>query len=524
MTKRYLLGVDIGTYSSKGALINEDGSLVASHVEPHGIDLPRPSWVEQDADAVWWRDFVVICRRLLTESGISATAIAAVGVSSTSPCLLPVDKDGRPLRPGILYGIDTRATQEIGELETIFGRQALFDRYGATLSSQHIAPKIRWLQNHEPHVWARTHLLLSGTGYVVYRLTGAATIDIYDANAYVPLFDNRALDWDEDAAAQIAPLAWLPRIAWTCEVAGEVHAEAAAATGLAEGTPVIIGTADAAAEAISAGLAHMGDLMVMYGSSIFFILKHTHFVRSRYFWTGPFLELGTYAVTGGMSTAGSLTRWFRDHFAPEEVAAERAGGANAYVALAALAASSPVGANGLVALPYFAGERTPLHDPDARGLLIGLTLSHTRADIYRALLESVGYGIRHNIDTMNEEGIHPQRILAVGGGVQNLAWMQMVSDIADIEQHIPDQQIGASYGDALLAGVGVGIFSDITTAAKLVSHSAVIRPVRSMTERYQPFYQLYRELYTQVAPTMHKLTVLARSPSTLQSVHGAENA
>ncbi|MFN3982146.1 MAG: FGGY-family carbohydrate kinase [Caldilinea sp.] len=513
MPERFLVGIDIGTYSSKGVLIDENGRLIASHVEPHGIDLPRPGWVEQDADAVWWRDFVVICRRLLAQSDVRASDIAAVGVSSTSPCLLPVGEDGGPLRPGILYGIDTRATREIGELETIFGRQALFDRYGVTLSSQHIAPKIRWLQNHEPHVWARTRLLLSGTGYVVYRLTGAATIDIYDANTYAPLFDNHTLAWDQAVAEQIAPLTWLPRITWTCEIAGAVHAEAAAITGLAEGTPVITGTADAAAEAISAGLAQVGDLMVMYGSSIFFILKHTHFVRSRHFWVGPFLEPGAYAVTGGMSTAGSLTRWFRDHFAPEEVAAEKAGGANAYAALAALAASSPAGANGLVALPYFAGERTPLHDPDARGLFIGLTLSHTRADVYRALLESVGYGIRHNIDMMDEEDIRPQRILAVGGGVQNLTWMQMVSDIAGIEQHIPDQQIGASYGDALLAGVGVGVFPNVAAAAGLISHSIIIRPDCTMTERYRPFYELYRELYAQTAPIMHRLSVLARSQS-----------
>ncbi|MFN3334754.1 MAG: FGGY family carbohydrate kinase, partial [Caldilinea sp.] len=158
MPERFLVGIDIGTYSSKGVLIDENGRLIASHVEPHGIDLPRPGWVEQDADAVWWRDFVVICRRLLAQSDVRASDIAAVGVSSTSPCLLPVGEDGRPLRPGILYGIDTRATREIGELETIFGRRALFDRYGVTLSSQHIAPKIRWLQNHEPHVWARTRL------------------------------------------------------------------------------------------------------------------------------------------------------------------------------------------------------------------------------------------------------------------------------------------------------------------------------------------------------------------------------
>ena len=505
----YLMGIDIGTYSSKGVLVAEDGTVVASHVTPHTIEMPHPGWVEQDADGIWWHDCVTICRQLLAQSGIDSKQIAALGISSTSPCVLPVDAAGRPLRPGILYGIDTRATAEIAELEAELGAETLFERYCAKLSSQSTSPKILWLRKHEPAVWHKTHLLLGGAGYLVYRLTGEAVLDIYDAGAYAPLFDVQECAWNPDMTDRLAPLERLPRLTWTCEIAGRVTADAAALTGLAAGTPVITGTADAAAEAISAGLANPGDLMVMYGSSIFFILKTDRLYNSRQFWGTRFLEPDTYAVAGGMSTAGSLTRWFRDNFAEGEAAAESAGGANAYAALAELAAGSPPGARGLVALPYFAGERTPIFDPDAKGLLIGLTLSHTRGDIYRALLESVGYGIRHNLDAMRAEGMAPARILAVGGGTLNRAWMQMVSDIAGIEQHIPAQQIGAAYGDAFLAGVGIGLFGGACDAGRWVQVQEIVRPTASTHAIYSRYYQVYRDVYRETVGSMHRLGELA---------------
>ena len=222
MATNFLMGIDIGTYSSKGVLVTADGAVVASHVVPHGIDMPQPGWVEQDADGVWWHDFVVICRHLLAKSAVDPTQIAGVGVSTISPCVLPVDGDGRPLRAGILYGIDTRASQEMAELEQAIGADVLFDRYGVRFSSQHTSPKILWLRKHAPDIWRRTSLLLSGTGYIVYKLTGEATLDIYDAGTYAPLFDVRTMAWNPEMAGLIAPLERLPRLTWTCEIAGRV--------------------------------------------------------------------------------------------------------------------------------------------------------------------------------------------------------------------------------------------------------------------------------------------------------------
>ena len=509
MTHRYLLGLDIGSYESKGVLATPGGEVIGSAAVGHSLSLPRPGWVEQDADRVWWHDFVYLCRQLLQAGQVDPKQILAVGVSAIAPCVLPVDGAGRPLRPAILYGIDTRASAEVAELEELLGREAIFAACASYLSSQAAGPKILWLRRHEPEVWARTETILTGSGYLVFKLTGERTIDIYTANAYAPLFDARAGAWSPEMAQPTTPLAKLPRLAWSGEVVGRVTPAAAAETGLVAGTPVVAGTADAAAEALSAGLAQSGDLMVMYGSSLFFIQKTDRLVASPKLWGSLFLEGGTFAVAAGMSTAGSLTRWFRDQLAPQEAAAEAAGGPKAYAALAELAAAAPIGSRGLVLLPYFAGERTPLNDPEARGVAAGLTLAHTRADLYRAILEGVGYGIRHNLEAMGEAGVPPKRLLAIGGGTQNRLWLQIVSDIAGVEQHLPSQHYGAAYGDAFLAGLGVGLFADTTQVADWITYRQVIRPVPEAQAQYEAYYRLYLQLYRESASTVHQLARLA---------------
>jgi xylulokinase len=300
----------------------------------------------------------------------------------------------------------------------------------------------------------------------------------------------------------------MPRPTWTSEIAGRVTESAAHQTGLRAGTPVITGTADAAAEAVSAGLSQVGDMMIMYGSSTFFILKTEVFTQSSHFWTSPFLEADTFLVAGGTATAGSLTRWFRDQFGHAEMEVQRTGGENAYTSLARLASASPPGSHGLVVLPYFYGERTPIHDPQARGVIFGLTLNHTRADVYRALLESVGYAIRHNLETMQDEGMQPKHLLAVGGGTLNLPWMEMVCDIAGISQLIPSQYIGACYGDAFLAGIGAGLFTNIADISRWLTSPQTILANAESHALYEPYYQLYRDLYEQNASAMHTISVL----------------
>jgi xylulokinase len=500
MSARFLLGIDIGTYSSKASLVREDGLVVASDSVEHSLSLPHPGWAEHDPDAVWWKDFLHLCSTLLAATRVPSASIAAVGISTISPAVVIVDAAGKALRPAILYGIDTRATAEIAELERATG---------ATLSSQSAAPKVLWIRRNEPALWSKTRSVLNGSGYLNLRLTGERTIDVYDASIFAPFFDTEKLAWSERIAPFVAPVEMMPRITWASEIAGRITASAARETGLAEGTPVITGTADAAAEAVSAGFAGPGDMMLMYGSSTFFILGTAALAAPRRFWGSRFLERGSFVVAGGTATAGSLTRWFRDSFAPEERAAEARGEGNAYAGLASLAASSPAGARGLVALPYFSGERTPLSDPDARGMLFGLTLGHSRADVYRALLESVGYAIRHNVESLAADGCVARRILAVGGGTENPVWMQIVSDIAGLEQEIPAVLTGASYGDAFLAAMGVGMFSSLHDISRWVTGTRHVAPRADERLRYEASYRIYRELYERNADLMHEIARLS---------------
>lgn len=506
MKENYVLGIDIGTYSSKGVLVTVDGSVAASHVVEHEMSQPKPGWFEHDADGVWWHDFVEITSKLLEKSGIDPKDILGIGTSAIGSCVLPIDAEGKPLRPGILYGIDTRAMEEAEYLNDIIRNKKDFSKYKSNLSSQASGPKVLWIRNHEPEVYKQTRWFLTSEAYLVYRLTGKATIDYYTAGGYAPIFDVTQRCWIKEMEPYITEIDRLPEVFWSHEVVGHVTKKAAGETGLAEGTPVIAGTTDAASESVSVGVADIGDMMVMFGSSIFFIMKTAELVQTENFWSSNFLDAGSYSFMGGMSTSGSLTRWFRDQFGQKELAAEKSGGKNAYALLAELAASSPRGSNGLIALPYFEGERTPISDPRAKGVLFGLSIKHTRADMYRAILESVAFGIRHNIEMMNAEGVQARKILAVGGGTKNLPWMQMVSDIAGITMVIPEQQIGASYGDAFMAAVGIGKFDNLSQIKQWIKKKHEIQPDQEAEKDYALNYQLFKDLYKQTAPLMHILS------------------
>ncbi|WP_425144925.1 FGGY-family carbohydrate kinase, partial [Deinococcus sp.] len=444
-----LIGVDVGTSSSKGVLVTLAGELVASQVVPHGLSNPQPGHYEQDADGVWWHDAVQIIRALL--DGQDASRVAGVGVSAIGPCLLPLDGAGHPLRPGILYGLDARAGQQIAALEAELGRQTIFDFSGMALSSQAVGPKIRWLREREPEVWARARTLTTASSYLVYRLTGRQVMNRHEASHYMPLYNPERGEWDARYEAHIGPagtvLPRLPALGWSDELAGQVSEEAAALTGLAVGTPVSVGAVDALSEGLSVGVARPGDLMIMYGSTIFFILVQDAPTPSDTLWTIGGAYAGQLNLAGGINTTGILTAWFRDQLAPGATFAE----------LFAAAAQVPAGAGGLLVLPYFSGERTPISDPQARGVVAGLTLGHTRDQFFRAILEGVGSAVRHNLESFAAMGAEVRRVVAVGGGAQTDTWLQIVSDICGVEQHAPATTIGASYGDAFLAGLAAGV-------------------------------------------------------------------
>ncbi|MEV6099335.1 FGGY-family carbohydrate kinase [Nocardia sp. NPDC051981] len=480
------LGIDIGTSGSKGVLVDHAGTVAMRAERPHRVSTPRPGWVEHDAETVWWADFAAITRELVAAA--DGEPLEGLAVSGIGPCLLPADAVGRPLRPAILYGVDTRAGNEIEELNAELGAQTVLERCGSPLTSQAVGPKLRWLIRHEPQVWRATRMLLMASSFLVHRLTGRHVLDHQSASQCVPMYDLMAREWAVDWAESVAPGLRLPELAWPTEIVGRVTAEAAAATGLPAGLPVTTGTIDAWAEAAGVGVRAPGDCMIMYGTTMFLTQVLTDPRPQPGLWTTCGTWPGTYTSAAGMATSGAITDWLRTLTGGD------------FSELVDEAAHVPPGSRGLLVLPYFAGERTPLFDPDARGVIAGLTLTHQRADLYRAVLEGIGYGVRHNLEAMAAAGTPATRLVAVGGGTKGGLWTRIVSDITGLPQQLPADTVGAALGDALLAAESLGL--DTADWNPIIT---TVEPDPSVTAHYAPYYRHYRSLYDATKATAHFL-------------------
>lgn len=501
-----LLGVDIGTSSTKGVLCDPHGTVLAAAIIEHETSFPQPGRAEHDADGLWWNDFVTVSRQLISGRYRGAD-VGGIAVSAIGPCMLPVDPAGKPLRPAVLYGIDTRATAEIELLNDQIGPEAILRLCGMTLNSQTIGPKILWLRRHEPELFERTAMIHSSSDYVVFKLTGEHVIDRHTASYFAPLFNMGALEWDPRFAGDIIEFEKLPRLGDASDIAGGVTARASAETGLAVGTPVTFGTIDAAAEAVSVGVQNPGDTMIMYGSTMFFLGTVDHPQPDPRMWTTAHPLPNRRAVTCGMATSGLLTSWFCDLTTPATHGIDRG---TTYEKLIAEATATPAGAEGLICLPYFAGERTPIQDPNARGVFAGLTLRHTREHLFRAILEGISFGARHNLEVMTEMHATPRRMIAVGGGTRNPLWVQVLSNIAGVSQLIPEQSIGASFGDAFLAGLGSGLIPSLDVLSnEWVRVVDQIDPDPTFGSRYDELYEIYLDLYKQTKTSLHRLGRIA---------------
>ncbi len=496
MTKQqYLLGVDIGTGSSKGALTTVDGRVIGISEQTHMVSLPRPGWAELDAEDVFWHDFRAICAELIPKAVDGE--IVGVGVSGIGPCIVPADASGQPLRPTILYGIDTRSSAELAEITERYGEDEIIETCGNPLNSQSVGGRMLWLSRHEPELWARTKYWFMASSYLAYKLTGAYVLDHVSASYSEPLYDVGKGTWATEWCEDLAPGMKMPELVWPSQVVGTVTPVAADITGLPVGTPVVPGSIDAFADAMSVGVRHPGDAVVIYGSTMTIITVTDRFIPGRPLWVNSHLFPGTYNQVAGMATSGSLTKWLRD----------LCGGGFHFGELSAEARDVPPGSDGLITLPYFAGERSPLLDPDARGVMLGLTLKHGRGHLYRSLLEATAFGVEHIFEGMRAAGVSTDRGFAVGGGTTGGLWPQIVSDVTGMTQQITEQSVGACYGDAMFAGVGTGLVSEDTD---WTTHSGVIEPTPGAREIYRPFYQAYRELHPATVDLQHRMAKVQR--------------
>lgn len=488
------LGIDIGTGSTKGVLVDDQGRILRRESVSHLMSTPRTGWAEFDAERQWWPEIQEISRKLL--DGLEAAQVQGMCVSGMGPCLVLLDEDSVPVRPAILYGVDTRAYREIESLSEQLGEEAIVARCGNALSSQSIGPKMRWVRENEPEAFARAVRWGSAHSYILGRLTGEYVLDHHTASQSDPLYDLGAEQWADDWYDEIAEHLERPRLAWAGEPVGRITDAAAEATGLVPGTPVCAGTVDAWTEAWSAGVRAPGDTMLQYGSTFFVVQNLRAQAHESQLWSTAGITAGSRCLAAGTATSGSLTSWWRGQWGDRDVEQ-----------LVADAAAVPAGARGLLVLPYFAGERTPIFDPDARGTLIGLTLSHGPAEIFRATYEGIACGLRQILDRLEEGVERPERLVAVGGGTNSRLWVQIVSDVTGRTQEIPEQTIGASYGAAMLAAENIsGV--DTRSWARI---GETVEPDPTRRALYDELFELFGRAYADNRETMHRLAALQRT-------------
>jgi xylulokinase len=511
--KRYLLGIDIGTSNSKGIISDLEGRIVSSCLINHEISMPHSCWAEHDAVNIWWNDFKKVCFELLSKVNIKSNEIIGIGCSGLGPAIVPIDGGGNPLRPAILYGIDTRADNEIKYLNKLLGGKNIFKTSGQILSAQSAGAKILWFKNNEPDKYNKTFKILTTNGFLVYKLTGISSIDLCNAIFFGPLFNIEKLCWDNVISEKVGiPVSLLPEVHKPYNIIGEVTKEASKETGLAEGTPVIAGAIDTFAEATGAGAIEPGDIFLAYGTTMTIIVNSNSLKTHKDLWANVHYVPNIYTIIGGMATSGALTNWFIKNFVEREQIIFKNNDLNIYSSLSDMAAKIPAGSEGLIVLPYFSGERTPINDELARGMMVGLTLYHTKKHIYRALLEGTAYSVAHHLDIISKLNIVPKRIISAGGGVANKTWTQIVSDVTGLGQTcVGDSGFIASLGNAYMAGFGTGIFKDFSTLKEKWSKKRrVVETNKRIHLLYKKYIKIYKNLYKKTRDDIHGLVMLSK--------------
>jgi xylulokinase len=486
------IGIDIGTFETKGVLVNADGVVLAMARRRHGITTPQPGHVEHQPDIDWWQDLAEVSQELMAHP--EARQVDAVGVSAIGPCVVATDADLKPLRPAILYGVDTRATRQGQALTAQLGAEEVFRRGGNPLTSQSAGPKIAWIKEEEPAVWQGARWFMTSQSWLVAKLTGEVVIDHATAGYFHPLYDLVEKRWDVSGCEHFIDEARLPRLAWSTEVAGLVHARAAAVTGLPVGTPVIVGTTDSPAEAVGAGVVSDGALMAQYGSTGYFIRVSASPITHQDLWAAPFVFKDTYVLAAGTATLGTATRWISDLLgisaAEDDVTFGR---------LLSLAAGSPVGSRGVMVVPHFSGERTPFQDPDARASIMGLGLEHTQADVARAVLEGLGHSVAEALLVYERVGVSIDRVVAIGGATKNDVIMSTVSTVTGMDQDVA-VSAGAAFGDAFLAAVGVGAIAGPSAGAGWWRSSRTVQPKSADAAVLRADHEDFTAAYRALAP------------------------
>jgi xylulokinase len=487
----YFLGLDIGTSAVKAALVDERGRVKGAATVAHPLLTPQPGWAEQKPED-WWKSTVKAVRSLLASTRVAPKLIASVGISGQMHSSVFLDGDGKVIRPALLWN-DGRTTDECREITALLGEERLREWVQNPALEGFTLPKVLWLRKHEPAAFRRLAKVVLAKDYVRYRLTGILASEHSDASATL-MYDVSRRQWSSDIMNALSlSMGMLVDVGGSAEVLGRLSQEGARATGLAKETPVVGGGADNACGAVGVGIVAPGEAVASWGTSGT-VLTPTN---------EPFVDPGmrvhtfchavpdTWYLMGAMLSAGAAFAWYR-----RELARDLAKSKDANLALNKEAQRIPPGADGITFLPYLQGERTPHRDASARGAFVGLSLSHTRAHLSRAVVEGICFALRDSLTILRDLGVAIDKVLLTGGGARSPFVRKVQSDVYGLPVVRVNREEGPAYGAALLAAVGVEAFADIGAACRAtLERRPPEHPDEENHRAYAQPYQRFRALY-----------------------------
>lgn len=494
--EKYVLGIDIGTTSVKTVLLSSGGKMVAEATRGHDLLSLYRNWAEERAD-IWWKNAVETVKDIGQQIPGCLDQVVCIGCSGMVPAIVMLDENGEPVRNSIQQN-DARAIEEIEAVTAALDQKELYERTGGTTNQQHIIPRLLWVKNHEPENWAKTRAVMGSYDYILYKLSGTKRLELNWA-AESGCYDIHKRVWLTEQLEMfgIDPN-WLPKVADPMEVAAYTSSEMKEVMGLPAGIPIIGGSADHVASTLAAGIIDEGDLLIKFGGAGDILYCTEQLETSPQLFFDYHDVPGRYLINGCMASSGSLVKWYTNdvlHSDDPKILKK----------LDIEAEKLPPAADGLVVLPYFLGEKTPLFDPNARGIIFGLTLAHSHVHIFRAILESVIYGFKHHIEVIENMGHKPRHIIATDGGAKSKLWCQIAADVLGEPVKAFPSHPGSALGVAFLAGMQAGLYTQWDEINRFLTDYQVYTPNPEAVKIYEKAYRIYRDLYTQLQPVYEQV-------------------
>lgn len=489
----YLLGIDIGTSACKVAIFEKSGAVVAQSNQPYQLYYPNPGWVEQDADE-WWRAICNGIKDVLAKSGIAPTDIAGIGIDGQSWSAIPVDQEGNALARTPIW-MDTRARDICDRVKADVGFERIFSVAGNDFLPSYTTPKMLWFKEQAPDIYKKTYKFMQSNSYIALKLTGVMSMDLSQGYG-IHFFKMDDCTVDADLAKELGLSAdQIPELYECHDIVGKVTAQAAALTGLAEGTPVVAGGLDAACGTLGAGVYLPGQTQEQGGQAGGMSICVDHALAHPKLILSPHVVPGMWLLQGGTVGGGGTLRWFKQEF----------GADSSFDELTALAEPIATGSDGVIFLPYMAGERSPIWNPDAKGVYYGLGFDKTKGHMVRATLEGVAYSLEHNLRVAAEAGAEVEELIAMGGASNSRLWTQIKADVTGKTIKVPTSDTATTLGAAILAGVGVGVYAGFEEAInETIVITRVQEPDPAAHEQYQKYMQMYLDLSEAMTPIFNK--------------------